>query len=349
MRYNEAIRGKMNSLKSGGFLLLAIETSCDETSAAVLNSPTGVLSNVIHTQIPIHREFGGVVPEIASRSHVERIGGVVREALSSAGVTIEDINAIAVTSHPGLIGALLVGISYAKGLALGLKIPITGVNHIHGHIAANYISHPDIKPPYVCLVASGGHSNIVIVRDYCEYEELGRTVDDAAGEAFDKVARVMGLPYPGGPQLERLASTGESGKYRFHSAFNESPSYDFSFSGLKTAVINLIHSKKQRGETINLADVAASFQETVVNVLVNKTVAAANRHGLKSIAIAGGVSANMALREQMKKAAHAGGMEFYCPDMRYCSDNAAMIGAAGYRQLIKNVSDGLDLNGTATK
>ena len=276
----------------GSGRLLAIETSCDETAAAVVENGRVVLSNVVHTQIPLHQVYGGVVPEIASRSHVEMIGPVVDRALSEAGVTLDALDGIAVTHGPGLVGALLVGLNYAKALAYAAGLPFAGVNHIASHIAANYLTYPDLRPPFTCLVASGGHSHIVRVNDYGSFTLIGRTRDDAAGEAFDKIARMLGLPYPGGPALEKLAEDGDPNAIRFHSAFNEGAGFDFSFSGLKTAAINELHTRQQRGEPVNRADVAASFQRAVVEVLAEKSVRAAVEAGDGTLALAGGVAAH---------------------------------------------------------
>ena len=324
--------------------ILAIESSCDETAASVLSGGREVLSMAVHTQIPIHMQYGGVVPEIASRSHVERIGSVVKNALNEANMTLDDIDAIAVTYGPGLVGALLVGVNYAKGLALAKNIPLIGVNHLAGHIAANYISHSELVPPFVCLVASGGHSHIVLVKDYNTFELLGRTRDDAAGEAFDKVARVLGLNYPGGPLLEKLALDGDKTKYKFNAGFNSKDILDFSFSGIKTAVINLMHNAQQKGEDINKADVAASFQNAVVSTLAEKSVRAAVMSGTGKLALAGGVSANKALRGEMERLSNKVGIKFYCPEFKYCTDNAAMIGSAAYYAYASGRRDELSLN-----
>lgn len=338
----EAYRANENAL------ILGIESSCDETAAAVLRGGREVLSMAVHTQIPIHRLYGGVVPEIASRSHTERITAVAEEALQTANVTLDDIGAIAVTSSPGLIGALLVGVSFAKGLAYAKELPLIGVNHIEGHIAANYLTYPDLEPPFMCLVASGGHSHIVLVKDYDEFELIGRTRDDAAGEAFDKVARALSLPYPGGPEVEKLAAQGNSRAYPLHTPFNSDLStYDFSFSGVKTAVVNLMHNAEQKGENVNKADIAASFQRSVVETLTQKSVRAALDHGMSTLALAGGVSANMALRSRLQGECDKYGIRFCRPDMRFCTDNAAMIACQGHYRMIKGERSDLDLNPTA--
>lgn len=325
-------------------LILSIESSCDETAAAVIENGRNVLSNSVFTQIPIHKRYGGVVPEIASRSHVEKISGVVFDALEQANKTLDEIDAIAVTCGPGLVGALLVGVNYAKGLALAKSLPIIGVDHIAGHIAANYISHANLKPPFVCLVASGGHSHIVKVLDYDKFEVIGHTRDDAAGEAFDKVARALGLSYPGGPLLEALAKDGNDSAYNFKSALNEDDSFEFSFSGIKTAVVNVMHNAQQKNEDINKADVAASFQRSVINTLVKKSIHAVKASKMNKLALAGGVSANTALRNALEEASRKAGIEFYCPSMKYCTDNAAMIGCAGHYSLLAGNSSGLNLN-----
>lgn len=329
--------------------ILSIETSCDETAAAVVEDGRRVLSNAVHTQIPLHVPYGGVVPEIASRNHVEMIGPVVDKALADANCTFDDLDAVAVTHGPGLVGALLVGLSYAKGLAYARGLPFVGVNHIASHIAANYLTHPLLAPPFTCLIASGGHSHIVRVADYDRFALIGRTRDDAAGEAFDKVARVLELPYPGGPNLERLARSGNPRAVTFHSAFNEGPGYDFSFSGVKTAVVNYVHTTRQRGETLNRADVAASFQSCVVEVLVKKSVRAALTQAEENgeqpvLALAGGVSANGPLRAALATSCADAGVAFYCPDLRYCTDNAAMVGSAAFFRLMAGRTDALSLN-----
>ena len=349
-RYFETAERRLQALlKRRSATVLAIETSCDETAAAVVRDGRAVLSNAVHTQIPLHAPYGGVVPEIASRNHVEMIGPVVARALFEAKLPLAQIDAVAVTYGPGLVGALLVGLSYAKGLAFAAGLPFLGVNHIASHIAANYLSSPELVPPFTCLVASGGHSHIIRVEGYDRYALIGRTRDDAAGEAFDKVARVLGLGYPGGPNLEKLAAGGDPSAVRFHSAFNEGAGYDFSFSGVKTAVVNHIHSAGQRGETINKADVAASFQATVVEVLAGKAVRAALEQAAHGdcppvLALAGGVSANRALRQALQTRCDKNGVRFYCPEFCYCTDNAAMVGSAAYYRLMAGHMDPLSLN-----
>ncbi len=328
-------------------LILGIESSCDETAAAVVRCGRDVLGTAVHTQIPVHRLYGGVVPEIASRSHTERIGAVVREALANAGATLSDISAIAVTYRPGLIGALLVGVSYAKGLAFASGLPLIGVDHITGHIAANYLTYPELEPPFMCIVASGGHSHIVRVDGYTDFTLIGRTRDDAAGEAFDKVARALGLPYPGGPELEKLAKSGDPEAFRLHTAFNEGESFDFSFSGIKTAFVNILHNAEQKGEQINKADLAASFQRAVTDALTNKSVRAAKEYGCKTLALAGGVSANTCLREKLENACKKSGLSFCRPDMKYCTDNAAMIACQGHYELMAGRLSTLDLDPSA--
>ncbi len=347
-QYERAVQRRLEGLSDSLHVrILSIETSCDETAAAVVENGRTVLSNVVHTQIPLHMPYGGVVPEIASRSHVQKIGAVVRRALDEAELTLGELDAVAVTNGPGLVGALLVGLSYAKGLAYAAGLPFLGVHHIASHIAANYLSYPELEPPFTCLVASGGHSHIIVVEDYERYRLVGRTRDDAAGEAFDKVARVLGLPYPGGPNLEKLAREGDPTRYRFHSAFNEGDGFDFSFSGIKTAVVNRLHNAEQAGETVNRADLAASFQKTVVGILADKSVRAAQMQAgasRKKLALAGGVSANGALREAMRQRAEQAGIAFFCPDFAYCTDNAAMVGSAAYGKLMSGKTDALSLN-----
>ena len=328
--------------------ILAIESSCDETAAAVVEDGTKVLSNIINSQAELHKKYGGVVPEVASRLHAEVIDSVVKEALEVANCTIEDIDAVAVTYAPGLIGSLLVGLSYAKAFAYGANKPLIAVHHIEGHICANYIENPEFKPPFVCLVASGGHSHIVHVKDYNTYEVLARTMDDAAGEAFDKVARVLGLGYPGGPKVQALAKEGNPEAIHFPRVNMGESGFDFSFSGVKTAVINYVHTAEQKGIEINKADVAASFQEAVIDVLANHLADAAEKCGVKKIALAGGVAANLPLRERVEKTAKEKGFEFNCPKLLLCTDNAAMIGCAAFYEAEKGNFADMSLNAVAS-
>ena len=321
--------------------ILGIETSCDETAASVTENGRKVLSNVVYSQIPLHTIYGGVVPEIASRKHIDKIIHVIDRALKEANIEKEQLDAVAVTYNPGLVGALLVGVSVAKAFAYSIKKPLVPVNHIQGHIAANYIAYPELEPPFVSLVASGGHSHILHIKDYRSFDVIGATTDDAAGEAFDKAARVLGLGYPGGPKLNALAKEGNPEAIRFPRPHN---GYDFSFSGLKTAVINYVHTAEQKGEEINKADVAASFQQAVCDVLVNNTVAAAKELKVDKIAIAGGVAANTLLREQMEREGKKAGLQFYCPPIDLCTDNAAMISCAGYLNYEAGIRGDLDLN-----
>jgi len=324
--------------------ILAIETSCDETAAAVVVNGYKVLSNVISSQIEIHKLYGGVVPEIASRKHIEKIDIVIEEALNEAKMTFDDIDIIAVTYGPGLVGALLVGISEAKALAFALNKPLIGVHHIEGHISANYIQNKDFEPPFICLVVSGGHSHLVHVKAYGEYDIIGRTRDDAVGEAYDKVARSIGLGYPGGPKIDKLAKSGNPNSIPFPRAYIDKDTYDFSFSGIKSAVLNYLNQMKMKDKVVNEADVAASFQEAVVEVLVSKTIRACHEYDLKKIAIAGGVAANSHLRAEFTKVAKSEGFELIFPDMVYCTDNAAMIGAAAYFDYKKGITHGMNLN-----
>ncbi|MCM1268568.1 MAG: tRNA (adenosine(37)-N6)-threonylcarbamoyltransferase complex transferase subunit TsaD [Bacteroidales bacterium] len=324
--------------------LLAIETSCDETAAAVVRNGREVLSNVIYSQIDLHTLYGGVVPEIASRKHIEKINQVMGQALKDAGVELADLDAVAVTYGPGLVGPLLVGVSAAKAVSFASGLPLIGVHHIEGHISANYIEHKELEPPFVCLVASGGHSHLVVVKDYGEYEVLGRTRDDAAGEAFDKVARAIGLGYPGGPKIDRVAKEGNPDAIAFPRAKVGDSAYDFSFSGLKSAVLNYLNSCEMKGEPICQADVAASFQKAVVEVLTEHSMAAVEKTGLHKFAIAGGVASNSALRQALEKACAEREIAFYRPSPLLCTDNAAMIGAAAYYEYVKGVRHGLDLN-----
>lgn len=325
-------------------LILAIESSCDETAAAVVKNGREVLSNVISSQIELHKLYGGVVPEIASRKHIEKINQVIEEALVTAKVSLNDLDAVAVTYGPGLVGALLVGVAEAKAISFAKNLPLVGVHHIEGHISANYIENKDLTPPFICLVVSGGHTHLVRVKDYGEYEILGRTRDDAAGEAFDKVARAIGLGYPGGPKIDRLAKEGDPDAIAFPRGKIEGSPYDFSFSGLKSAVLNYLNGCQMKGETVVRADVAASFQKSVTDVLVEHAMTAVRESGLDKLAIAGGVASNQALRAAMEQACAENGVRFYRPSPILCTDNAAMIGAAAYYEYIKGVRHGLDLN-----
>lgn len=325
-------------------LILGIETSCDETAAAVVKNGKEVLSNVISSQVALHAEFGGVVPEIASRNHLEKIDEVIRLAVKEAGISMQELTAIAVTVGPGLVGALLVGVSEAKALAFALGKPLVPVHHIEGHIAANFISNPECKPPFVCLVASGGHSHLLLVEDYGKIKIYGRTRDDAAGEAFDKVARAVGLGYPGGPKLEKMAKEGNPHAYHFPTAKMEDAPYDFSFSGVKSAVLNEMNRKKMLGEEVRVADLCASFQENVTEVLSEKAIALCKELHINRLSIAGGVAANGKLREKMEEKAKQEGIEFFCPKLILCTDNAAMIAAAAYHEWKKGNFAGHDVN-----
>ncbi len=319
--------------------ILAIESSCDETAAAVVRDGREIISSVVATQIEEHRLYGGVVPEIASRRHCESICGVVSEALEKAGKTAKDVDAIAVSFAPGLVGALLVGVNFAKGLAFSLGKPLIPVHHIRGHIAANYLAHKELEPPYMCLVVSGSHSHIVNVKSHTEFETLGRTIDDAAGEAFDKAARAMGFPYPGGVFIDNAAKLGDCTKYKLPKPHTHNP-YDFSFSGLKTAVLNLIHNTEQRGESIDISSLAACFQKTVCETLTEKFISAALERNCKTIALAGGVAANSGLRNLLDETAEKHGMTLFAPPLSLCGDNAAMIGCQGYYEyLAGNIAD----------
>ena len=314
-------------------LVLGIESSCDETSVAVVKNGREVLSNVIDTQIKIHEQFGGVVPEIASRNHIEAISRVTKLALEQANVKLEDIDVIAPTYGPGLVGALLVGVSYGRGLAYALNKPLVGINHLEGHISANYITHPDLEPPFLCMLTSGGNTQIVYVKDYCDMEVLGRTRDDAIGEAFDKVARVIGLTYPGGPKIDKLA---EQGKATINFPKTHFENLDFSFSGIKTAVINLHHKNPE----VNKADLCMSFEKAVTEVLTENIEKAIKQTGIKKVVLAGGVSANTHIREEFEKLGQKLSVQIYKPDLKLCTDNAAMIGSAGYyRYLHGDISD----------
>lgn len=338
----------MAETKAEKILILAVETSCDETSAAVVENGRKIRSNIISSQIDIHQKFGGVVPEIASRKHVELIIPVMEQALEEASVGLDSIDAIAVTYGPGLAGALLVGLSAAKALAFATGKPLVGVHHIEGHIAANYLEHETLEPPFVCLVVSGGHSHIVYVEDYDRFEVMGQTRDDAAGEAFDKTARALGLGYPGGPLIDAQARKGDPFAIDFPRVYFNDGSLDFSFSGLKTAVLNYLNINAQKGAEISIPDVCASFQQAVVDVLVHNTIRAAEQRGVRQIALAGGVAANSHLRNSMKEAAEKIGAEMFYPRPLLCTDNAAMIGAAAYYGYIRGKVSGLDLNAAAS-
>ncbi|MFZ5597062.1 MAG: tRNA (adenosine(37)-N6)-threonylcarbamoyltransferase complex transferase subunit TsaD [Bacillota bacterium] len=324
--------------------ILAIETSCDETSAAVVRDGTEILSNIISSQIDVHKKFGGVVPEVASRKHLELINGVIREALDVAGADFKSLDAVAVTYGPGLVGALLVGVSAAKALSYALDIPLLAVNHMEGHIYANFLMEPGLEFPLVCLVVSGGHTDLILMKGHGSYRILGRTRDDAAGEAFDKVARTLGLAYPGGPEVERLAAGGDPAAVSLPRAYLEEGSLDFSFSGIKSAVINYLHRAAQRGEEVSRADLAASFQQAVVDVLVDKTVAAADLCGAKTVILAGGVAANSALRSGMEAASGKNGLRLVFPPVMLCTDNAAMIACAAYYSYLRGDFADLTLN-----
>ena len=329
-------------------LILAVESSCDETSAAVVKDGREVLSNVISTQIPIHKKYGGVVPEIASRSHTTALVAVVEEALEKAGVTLDEVDAISVTQGPGLIGALLTGVNYAKALAYAKKLPLIGVHHIQGHICANFIEHRELEPPFIALAVSGGHSHILKVADYCDFTLMGATRDDAVGEAFDKVARVLDLGYPGGVKIDALAKDGNIDAYNFTTQLEREDNYDFSFSGVKTAVVNLVHNLQQKGLEVPKADIAASFQKSVVRMLIEKAMKAASDTGCKKIVLAGGVAANSRLRQEIERMCRQAQIELYYPSPVLCTDNGAMIGAAGYYTLMAGKISDIDLNAFAT-
>lgn len=328
--------------------ILAIESSCDETAASVVEDGRKVLSNAVATQIEEHKLYGGVVPEIASRRHAENICGVVNAALEEARLTIDDIDAIGVTFAPGLIGALLVGVNYAKGLSFATGKPLIPVHHLRSHIASNYITHPDLKPPFFCLVVSGGHTHMIEVKDYTTFKIVGRTRDDAAGEALDKAARSMGLPYPGGLNLDREANGGNDEAFRFPHPHVDGSPYDFSFSGLKTSVINTIHNASQKGEEINIKDLGASFMKAVTDCLVENTEKACRELGYSKIVIAGGVSANSVLREKMKKCCQKNGWQLFVPELKFCGDNAAMVASQAYYEYQSSNIASLDLNATAS-
>ena len=330
--------------KEKDIVVLGIESSCDETAAAVVVNGRNVRSNIISSQIALHTLYGGVVPEIASRKHIEKINQVIEEALKEAQMTLDDLDAIAVTYGPGLVGALLVGVAEAKAISYAKNIPLVGVHHIEGHISANYIENKDLEPPFLCLVVSGGHTHLVKVKDYGKYEILGRTRDDAAGEAFDKVARAIGLGYPGGPKIEKIAHEGNPHAIEFPRAKIADGPYDFSFSGLKSAVLNYLNGCKMKGQEIAPADVAASFQQAVADTLIEHVLRAINEFKMDKFAIAGGVASNATLREGIRKACEEKGVAFYHPSPIFCTDNAAMIGAAGYYEYLAGTRSGLDLN-----
>lgn len=333
-----------NMVEQKDVMILAIESSCDETAASVVKNGREVLSNVISSQIELHKLYGGVVPEIASRKHIEKINQVIEEALSEAKVTLDDIDAIGVTYGPGLVGALLVGVAEAKAIAYAKNLPLVGVHHIEGHISANFIENKELEPPFVCLVVSGGHTHLVCVKDYGKYEIIGRTRDDAAGEAFDKVARAIGLGYPGGPKIDKLSKEGNPDAIVFPKAHINDAPYDFSFSGVKSAVLNYINGCKMKGEDYNRADIAASFQKAVTDVLVKNAMRAVKEYGTSKFAIAGGVASNSTLRAAMKKACEERNVEFYYPSPIFCTDNAAMIGVAAYYEYLNGTRHGWDLN-----
>ncbi|MFR0967665.1 MAG: tRNA (adenosine(37)-N6)-threonylcarbamoyltransferase complex transferase subunit TsaD [Phocaeicola dorei] len=324
--------------------ILAIESSCDETAAAVVKNGREVMSNIISSQIELHKLYGGVVPEIASRKHIEKINPVIREALAEAGMKLEDMDAIGVTYGPGLVGALLVGVAAAKAISYAKNIPLVGVHHIEGHISANYIENKDLEPPFLGMVVSGGHTHLVMVKDYGKYEILGKTRDDAAGEAFDKVARAIGLGYPGGPKIDKLAKEGNPQAIAFPRAHVADAPLDFSFSGLKSSVLNYINSCEMKHQEICRADVAASFQAAVVDAIVSHTIEAAKTYHIDKVALAGGVASNSALRQAMKEKCEAAGLKFYYPSPILCTDNAAMIGCAAYYEYLAGTRHGLDLN-----
>ncbi len=330
MSYFEDAKVKFDALRTKkDVLILAVESSCDETAIALVQNGRKVLSNIVSSQIDIHKLYGGVVPEIASRNHIKNISGVLEESLKSAGKSLEDIDAVAVTYGAGLMGALLVGVNFAKTLAYAMNVPLIAVSHVHGHIGANYISHEELEPPFLCLMVSGGHTAIIDVKDYCDFKLLGSTVDDSVGECFDKVARVLGLPYPGGPAIDKLAKEGENAvKFNYKAPFHDT--FNFSFSGLKTAVVNFVHNKQQKDEAFSKEDIACSFQEIVTDELSEKAVAACKNFGQQKLVIAGGVGANARLREKLSAKCEENGIKCFMPVLKYCTDNAAMIGAIAY-------------------
>jgi len=332
------------NFKEEDIITLAIESSCDETSVSVLKNGREVLSNIINSQIEQHKKFGGVVPEVASRKHIENINGVIKEALDEAEVSFNDITHVGVTYGPGLVGAVLVGLSAAKAIAFAREIPLNGVNHIEGHIYANFIDHKELKPPFICLIVSGGHTHLVYMKDYGEYEILGKTRDDAAGEAFDKVARALGLGYPGGPQIDKLAKDGNPNAIQFPKAYLEEGSHDFSFSGLKSSVLNYLNSQRMKGLEIPVVDVAASFQKSVVEILTEKTIKCALEKKVDRIVLAGGVAANSGLRSYLQSECEKNNIDLKYPSLTLCTDNAAMIGCVAYYDYVRGLRSGLDLN-----
>ena len=340
MKYYDEMKIKYEELRNKqDVIILSIESSCDETSVAIVKNGREVLSNIIATQIEIHRRFGGVVPEVASRNHITAISNIFDEALLQANIKKEQLDAIAVTYGAGLMGALLVGVNFAKSLAFSLNIPLIAVSHVHGHIAANYISHQELKPPFLCLMVSGGHTAILKIEDYNKMQLLGTTVDDAVGEAFDKVARVLGLPYPGGPEIDKLAATGKN-TYKFTVSNSLKNTFNFSFSGIKTEIVNLVHNASQKNIKLKFEDIACSFQESVTDELATKSIKACKESGLKKLVVAGGVGANSRLKSKLAKMCEENGIEFFAPVLRYCTDNAAMIGSMAYYLL----KDGLGLS-----
>ena len=338
---------KDTNCKGEKFLTLSIESSCDETAAAVIANGRELLSNVISTQIETHTLYGGVVPEIASRQHLININSVIAKALEDAGVEISDIDLIAVTYGPGLIGALVIGVAAAKALALANDIPLVGVNHMHGHISSNYISYPELEPPFVSLVISGGHTNLINVKDYTSFEVIGSTRDDAVGEAYDKVARVIGLGYPGGPKIDNIAKDGNAEAIHFKRVYLDKDSLDFSFSGIKTAVLNYVNTERQANRELDISNIAAGFQEAIVDVLVDKSMQAVRQYGNGRLVLAGGVAANSRIREAITRRCEKEGIKLYLPEKKLCTDNAAMIGCAGYYKYLKCGADSLHLDATA--
>ncbi len=337
MNYLELSKQKYEKLKTQkDVLILAIESSCDETSIALVRNGRDVVANIVSSQIDIHKLFGGVVPEVASRNHIKNITAVLDEALKVSGKSLKDVDAVAVTYGAGLMGALLVGVNFAKTLAYALKVPLIAVSHVHGHIGANYISHLDLTPPFLCLMVSGGHTAIIDVQDYCKFNLIGSTVDDSVGECFDKVARVLGLPYPGGPSIDKLAKLGKDNiKFNYKTPLKDT--YNFSFSGLKTAVVNFVHNKEQKKESFSREDLACSFQELVTDELCTKTMRACKQLNKTKLVVAGGVGANSRLREKLQQKCEENGISIYLPALKFCTDNAAMIGAIAYYYILAGI------------